>query len=185
MLEATATAAERRRARRIRLKLRGRFLLPDGGEHPCETADVSSTGVSVAAPMIPNLGERIVVYLDELGRLEGVVVRRSPNIFALSLKSASNRTERLAHKLEALTGAAQQAGRAEAPAPGRRAAELSVEFGQTFHVEVGEEQDDGARIFAKFALLPGVRVALDGRPGLVVRATDDGFLVGFDRRGAG
>jgi hypothetical protein len=185
MNEPAATGAERRRARRIRVRLRGRFLLSDGGEHPCETRDVSATGVSVGSPMIPNLGERIVAYLDEIGRLEGVVVRRSPSQFALSLKTPGNRMDRLAQKLAALDGAAQETCRADAPAATRRPAELRVEFGPTYPVEARAEPDCGARIFASLALLPGVRVALDGRPGVVLRAMDDGFLVGFDRRGAG
>jgi len=88
---AKSASGERRRSRRLRLKLRARYLLPEGGgEHPCESVDVSTTGVSVASPMIPNLGERIVVYFDELGRLEGVVVRRNPASFSLSLKSPAN-----------------------------------------------------------------------------------------------
>jgi hypothetical protein len=103
MSHACSPPADRRRARRLSLKLRGRFLLPDGGEHPCESLDVSALGLAVAAPMIPQPGERVVVYLDRLGRLEGVVVNCNPTRFALELNGTAQRRERLARKIAELS----------------------------------------------------------------------------------
>jgi hypothetical protein len=46
-------------------------------EFPCEIVEVSSVGVAIRGPMVGDLGERVVGYVQELGRIEGVIVRRA------------------------------------------------------------------------------------------------------------
>ena len=69
--------SERRRHDRVVLTLPGRYLLADGMEFPCEIVEVSSVGVAIRGPMVGDLGERVVGYVQELGRIEGVIVRRA------------------------------------------------------------------------------------------------------------
>ena len=177
-----AKGAERRRAQRAPLKLPGRFLLPDGGEHACTTVDASVTGLSIQAHMVPQRGERIVVYIDGLGRFDGSVVSRREDGFALELTPISARSAKLAQKLAALSGEARDFSYANPDAQKTRTAELRVAFGQTFHVQVSEETAASARIFANFGLLPGARVFLDQRPAFVLHENTGGFMIGFEER---
>ena len=57
--------------------------------------------------MVPRCGERVVVHLDELGRLEGVVVRGGPTRFALWLKTPAARQRRFAQSVAALSAQAE------------------------------------------------------------------------------
>ncbi len=180
--ESSAGISERRRGRRTRLRLRGRFLLSDGGEHPCETVDVSVTGLAVGAHILADLGERVVVYLDELGRFEGVVVRRGVDWFAIDARTPRARMDRLAEKLAALSGESGEFCPSGSLAASARTGELRTEFGQSFPVGLCDQTRFGVRVLADFRLLPGVRVSVDRRPAVVVRETNDGFVVEFSTR---
>jgi hypothetical protein len=154
-------------------------MLSDGGEHPCETIDVSVSGVALRAYLSPDLKERVIAYIDELGRLEGVVTRRGADWFAIEVKIPTSRIERLAQKLAALSGDAKLSD-SNALASQTHPAELRTEFGQSFPVQVCNQTRFGARILADFHLLPGARVKLDQRPAVVVRDAAGGFLIDFD-----
>ena len=93
---------ERRRTARIPLALRGRYMLENGREYPCVTRDVSRMGVAIKAVAVPALGERVIAYLEELGRIEGRVVRRSPSWFAIELVGTPQKLERLEEKISAI-----------------------------------------------------------------------------------
>jgi uncharacterized small protein (DUF1192 family) len=173
-----AKVIERRRSRRTRLNLRGRYMLSDGGEHPCETIDVSVTGLAISAYVVADLKERVVAYIDELGRLEGVVARRGNGWFAIDVKIPQSRIDRLAQKIAALTGDAG-ASTSGAPELQTRSAELRTEFGQTFPVRLCNPTRFSARVVADFQLLPGTRVTVDQRSAVVAHDTADGFILDF------
>ena len=68
---------EQRRHPRIKLTLSGRYMLADGSEFPCETVDVSPFGLAIKGRTTGVLGERVVAYIQDLGRVEGEIVRRA------------------------------------------------------------------------------------------------------------
>jgi len=154
-------------------------MLSDGGEHPCETIDVSVTGIAISGYVVADLKERVIVYLDELGRLEGVVVRRGSDWFAIEVKIPAARIDRLAQKLAALSGDRDLTD-ASAVAPKAHPAELRTEFGQSFPVALADQSRFGARVIADFRLLPGARVHVEGRRAIVAHETTDGFTIEFD-----
>lgn len=99
---ALAEGPERRRHTRIPLALHGRYMLEDGRDHPCVTRDVSRMGMSIEAVPVGAIGERVVAYLEELGRIEGRVVRRSEDWFAIELVATPLKLERLDGKISAI-----------------------------------------------------------------------------------
>ncbi|MDP3321676.1 MAG: PilZ domain-containing protein, partial [Bosea sp. (in: a-proteobacteria)] len=65
-----ARTAERRRHHRMKVVLLGRYMLPNRMEYPCQSIDISPGGVHLAAPARANPGDRVIVYLEHLGRIE-------------------------------------------------------------------------------------------------------------------
>ena len=63
---------ERRRFQRVRVNLLGRYMLPDRREFPCQVTDMSPGGMALVAPVAAELRERVIAYVDHIGRLEGV-----------------------------------------------------------------------------------------------------------------
>ena len=96
------TDKERRRYVRWPLSLHGRYMLEDGGEFRCQTEDVSPAGMAFRGRPTGNVGERVVAYIDQLGRIEGTIVRRSVVWFALEIAATSGKLERLAFTINSL-----------------------------------------------------------------------------------
>jgi hypothetical protein len=111
----SAMAANKRRHERIKTQLLGRYMLADGREAKCTVVDVSLGGVALAGPIRGDVGDSVVLYVDQIGRLEGKVARHIPDGFALQLDVSTRTTERLARRLQEVAR-----GGKLAPTPERR-----------------------------------------------------------------
>ncbi|MGD9784525.1 MAG: PilZ domain-containing protein [Hyphomicrobiaceae bacterium] len=104
------TAADRRRHKRYNLSLLGRFMRADRHEYACRLIDISIGGLSLAAPVEIEMGEQIVVYIDELGGLEGNVSRVFEGGFAIALKATRHKREKLAARITWLINRSELGG---------------------------------------------------------------------------
>jgi hypothetical protein len=95
----TADIVERRRHSRADLPLKARFLGESGEERPCLVINVSAGGALLRAVLPPREGENVVLYIDEVGRFEGRVVRSTPNEFAVDYRGRRSKTRRTADAL--------------------------------------------------------------------------------------
>src|SRR5437016_6962838 len=94
---------EQRRFQRVRVNLLGRYMLSDRREYPCQVQDMSPGGMALVAPVSGKPGERVVAYVDHLGRLEGTVVRVYPDGFAMTIAATSRKRDKLAAQLTWIT----------------------------------------------------------------------------------
>jgi hypothetical protein len=88
-----------RRHMRVNVSLKGRGLLADGLEFEVQTQDVSAGGMYLLASVRPRLGEKIVVYLELIGGLEGEVARVTPEGFGMSFRASLRKREQIADQL--------------------------------------------------------------------------------------
>ncbi len=77
-------------------------MLENGSEFSCQTLDVSPLGIAFRGRPIGAIGERVIAYVDQLGRIEGAIVRRSFVWFAIKISATPGKLERLASKINAL-----------------------------------------------------------------------------------
>jgi hypothetical protein len=66
---------ERRRFQRVGLHLHARYMLADGREFPGDVVNMSPGGIALRASENGRPGERVVAYVDDVGRIEGLVAR--------------------------------------------------------------------------------------------------------------
>ena len=92
-------AEERRRHQRVKVNLLGRYMLADRREFPCQVVDMSPGGMALQAPMAGQPGERVIAYVDHLGRLEGKVARTFENGFAMTISATLRKRDKLAAQL--------------------------------------------------------------------------------------
>ncbi|MGN6460914.1 MAG: PilZ domain-containing protein, partial [Pseudolabrys sp.] len=92
-------AQERRRFQRVKVSLLGRYMLSDRREYPCQVINMSPGGIAMAAPVIGAPGERVIAYVDHLGRLEGLIVRMIDNGFAMTVSATPRKRDKLAAQL--------------------------------------------------------------------------------------
>lgn len=90
---------ERRRHHRVPVALLGRYMLADRQEYPCQTIDASPGGVAVVAPVRGQIGERIVAYLEHVGRVEGEITRHLPQGFCFRISAAARKRDKIASQL--------------------------------------------------------------------------------------
>ena len=92
-------AQERRRHQRVRVNLLGRYMLADRREFPCQVINMSPGGMAVIAPVSGDVGERVIAYVDHLGRLEGRIARLFQNGFAMTISATARKRDKLAAQL--------------------------------------------------------------------------------------
>ena len=92
-------APDRRRYKRVHLSLLGRFMRQDEREYPCKLCDISIGGASIFSPIEVIMGECIIAYIDQLGRIEGNITRVFEDGFAMDIKATRHRKEKMAAQL--------------------------------------------------------------------------------------
>src|SRR5450631_1285598 len=92
-------AEERRRFQRVRVHLLGRYMLPDRREFPCQIINMSPGGLALLAPGIGSVGDRVIAYLDHIGRVEGKITRIIDNGFAMTVGATARKRDKLAAQL--------------------------------------------------------------------------------------
>ena len=98
-IKGTGSSSDRRRYKRVPYTLLGRFMRENRQEFTCESIDLSIGGVSLASDVDVEIGERIVVVLEELGRLEGIVARHLPEGFGIQFTATHRKRQKIAAQL--------------------------------------------------------------------------------------
>jgi hypothetical protein len=180
-------AEERRRHQRVKVNLLGRYMLEDHREFPCQVIDMSPGGMAVIAPVVGFPGERVIAYVDHLGRLEGKIARRIENGFAMSISATLRKRDKLAAQLTWLANRQilnlpedRRHGRFT---PKNPTARLILPNGINVACRVIDLSQSGAAISIAPDLLPdvGAIVTIGKTQGRVVRHIDNGFAVEFTR----
>src|ERR1700680_3514473 len=94
-----ALSQDRRRHQRVKVTLLGRYMLADRREFPCQVTDMSPGGMALTAPVAGKPGERVIAYVDHVGRLEGVIARQLENGFAMTIGATARKRDKLAAQL--------------------------------------------------------------------------------------
>ena len=158
-------------------------MLADGSEFPCETIDVSPLGIAIRGLKIGAFGERIVAYIQGLGRVEGHIARRATGWFALDIRAPRNKVERLDERIAWLvkrkTSAVSESRSRERMDVANEFATLRAEDGREFSAELIDVSTDGAAVYTHARLAVGDRVLLGEQPAWVARVFEDGLAVRF------
>ena len=185
---ATATplmpqAKERRRHSRVPLALLGRYMLPNFREYPCQTVDVSPGGLRLTAPVPAEVGQRVIVYLEHLGRIEGIVVRRTEDGFAMTASATARKREKLAAQLTWLanrqTLGLPEDRRHERVVPRNTRNTVTLASGEVHPVRLLDVSLSGAAFQSELPFLIGDQVMLGKTQCRVVRKFAEGYAVEF------
>lgn len=98
-MNAKSNGPDRRRHKRLDMNLTVRFLLHDGSEHSGQVTNISIGGMSIKSSAKPAAGSIIIAYVQDLGRLEGLVARTDGDTFAVRLTLSALRREKLEERL--------------------------------------------------------------------------------------
>ena len=174
---------ERRRHQRVRVALLGRYMLSNREEYPCQTVDMSPGGVLMVAPVRGGVGERVVVYLEHIGRIEGEIKRHSDRGFAFSISATIRKRDKIASQLTWLANrhalGLPEDRRHERVVPRNPVAIVRVENGREVPVRLIDISLSGAAIAMEKKPPLGSAIVIGRTPGKVVRHFQDGVAVEF------
>lgn len=178
-------AQERRKHQRVKVNLLGRYMLADRREYPCQVINMSPGGMALIAPVPGNINDRVIAYVDHLGRLEGRIARHLDNGFAMTIAATPRKRDMLAAQLTWLANRNilnlpedRRHGRFVPKIAGAR---LIMPNGTNIGVRIIDISLSGAGIGTDQRPDVGSHVTLGKIPGRVVRHLEHGFAIEFTR----
>jgi hypothetical protein len=178
-------AQERRRHQRVRVNLLGRYMLADRREFPCQVTNMSPGGMAIIAPVSGQIGERVIAYVDHVGRLEGVISRLFENGFAMTVAATIRKRDKLAAQLTWLANRhilnLPEDRRHGRFTPKNPAARLVLPSGLNVSCRVIDLSASGAALKTDQRPEIGALVTVGKTAGRVVRHLEEGIAVEFTR----
>lgn len=174
-----------RRHARVNARLVGRGMLADGTEFDCETENVSAGGMAIVAAVRPAMGQRVVVYLELIGGLEGQVERTTPTGFAMTFQATARKRDKIADQLTWLINREMIGGdglrQSERIKPRHIEYRLQVGHRAECDVTIIDVSRTGAALKTTIKPPIGARVTIGSTRGSVVRTFANGFAIEFAR----
>ncbi len=159
------------------------FMRSDRQEFDCESIDASPTGIAFAAEAGVQPGERIVAYLNQIGRVEGRVTQIFAKGFAIEMNVPAAKRDKLASQIAWLANrqalGLPQDRRHERIAPRDRYTILQLPNGREYTATLIDISVSGAALNVDCEPPIGERVVVGATPAEVVRHVNCGIAVEF------
>jgi hypothetical protein len=181
----SALTSETRRYQRVKVDLLGRYMLEDRREFPCQVVDMSPGGMALIAPQCGRLGERVVAYIDHIGRIEGMIMRIFPSGFSMTIAASSRKRDKLAAQLTWIANrdilSLPEDRRHQRVNTRDQTTTLRTENGAEEKCRIVDLSVSGVAVISDNRPPLGTLVRVGKAPGRVVRHLDNGFAVEFTR----
>ncbi|EDQ32987.2 PilZ domain protein [Hoeflea phototrophica DFL-43] len=180
--DGTSNVAERQ-FNRVTISVHGRFMRADHSEHDCVVDTMSPFDAVISSNAQPAVGERIVAYLDYLGRIEGAVTEAGMRTFTMSLNATDRKRDKLSAQLTWLANKHElglpEDRNHERVAPSNPSSEIQLEDGRRYPCRIIDLSVSGAAIEIDVRPAFGTMVILGNMRGRVVRHFQEGIAMEF------
>jgi PilZ domain len=174
---------ENRSYQRVKVKVYGRFMLEDRTEHPCQVVDMSPGNASFITDHVGELGEKVIAYIDHIGRVEGVLTRTLPDGFAMAILASDRKKDKLAAQLTWLANKHEldlpEDRRHERVLPKNPMSVLALNDGRQYQCRIVDLSLSGSAVEIDVKPALGTPVTLGTMRGQVVRHFDEGVAIEF------
>ncbi|MCY1668700.1 PilZ domain-containing protein [Rhizobium sp. SL86] len=168
---------------RVSVNMTGRLMLANREEYPCVATEMSPGDVVISCVGLPRVGERVIAYIDHLGRLEGQAFQLYETGFIMSVTATDRKREKLAAQLTWLANRHElglpEDRRHDRLTPRITRAELSLEDGTRYPCRLVDLSLSGAAVDIEFRPPIGTVVSLNQMRGRVVRHFAEGVAIEF------
>lgn len=176
---------EKRRFQRVPVKLFGRYMLESRREYPCQTVEMSPGDMSLFAPVRAEIGEKVVVYLDEIGRFAGTAVSQTEVGFTMSFTLPPMKRDKLADQLTWFANRhainLQEDRRHDRIVPIMQRTLRRLPEGQEVIAKIKDISLSGVGIETESRPPLGARVLIGSTPAKIVRHFEGGIGAEFDK----
>jgi PilZ domain len=175
---------EKRVFQRVPVQVRGRFMREDRTEHNCDVIDMSPGDLSFRSRSVCFPGERVIAYLDHVGRIEGKVTRAMDDGFSAEIVASDRKREKLAAQLTWLVNKhelnlPEDRRHDRAMVKANAVAVLELEDGRRYPCRLLDLSLSGAGVAIETKPPLGTPVRLGIKPAKVVRHFEDGVAIEF------
>lgn len=158
-------------------------MVPSEDEYVCMTVDMSPGDARFICAARPMPGDRIIAYIDHIGRIEGNVIKTTDDGFVITTVATERKREKLAAQLTWLANKHElglpEDRRHDRLTPRRSRTELAMDDGQILNCRIIDLSLSGAAIEVDVRPAIGTLVRLSNIRGRVVRHFLEGVAIEF------
>ena len=175
--------AQMPRFQRVKVSVLGRYMLTDRREFPCQVLEMSPGDAMVIAPVTGIAGERVIAYLDNIGRIEGDITELVDGGFTMDVTATPRKRDKMAAQLTWLANKdllnLPEDRRHERVVPDNRHSTVVLDDGRRYNCKIIDISLSGAAIELAVRPAMGTPVTLGRMRAKVVRHFADGVAVEF------
>ena len=168
---------------RVKVSVLGRYMLADRREFPCQVLEMSPGDAVVVAPVAGGAGERVIAYLDHIGRIEGCILSPNDAGFVMDLSASPRKRDKMAAQLTWLANKdvlnLPEDRRHERMVPDNRHSTVVLDDGRRYNCKIIDISLSGAAVELAVRPAMGTPVTLGRMRARVVRHFQDGVAVEF------
>jgi len=168
---------------RVTISVQGRFMRADHSEHDCIVDAMSPFDAVILSSSRPETGERIVAYVDYIGRIEGKVTEAGLRAFTISLNATDRKRDKLSAQLTWLANKHElglpEDRRHERVSPNNPVSEIRLDDGRRYPCRIIDLSVSGAAVEIDVRPAFGTMVLLGNMRGRVVRHFQEGIAMEF------
>lgn len=180
---ASPVTIDARSFQRVVVNLAGRLMLPDYTELECKAIDMSPGDIHFHCAALPKIGDRIIAYVDHIGRIEGSVIKLVDHGFVTTINATDRKREKLAAQLTWLANKTAlglpEDRRHERITPRSARSELALDDGRTYPCRIIDLSMSGCAIEIEVRPALGTPVRLGTMRGRIVRQFQEGVAIEF------
>ena len=174
---------DQRNFQRVPINMQGRLMLANYEEYDCMVVDMSPGDMYVLCDGRPRANERVVAYIDHLGRVEGNVLAIDVRGFTMSINATDRKREKLAAQLTWIANKHElglpEDRRHDRLTPRATQTELTLEDGSCYDCRIMDLSLSGAAVDVEARPPLGAAVRLGNMRGRVVRHFVEGVAIEF------
>lgn len=167
----------------VKVSVLGRYMLADRREFPCQVLEMSPGDAVMVAPVAGRMHERVVAYIDHLGRIEGDILALNDGGFKMEIVASPRKRDKLAAQLTWLANKdilnLPEDRRHERIVPDNRHSTVVLDDGRRYNCKIIDISLSGAAIELAVRPAMGTPVTLGRMRARVVRHFQDGVAVEF------
>src|SRR5690606_20057228 len=171
------------RFQRVKVSVLGRYMLADRREFPCQVLEMSPGDAKVIAPVAGNVGEKVIAYLDHLGRIEGTITAVVEGGFTMEIVASVRKRDKMAAQLTWMANKdvlnLPEDRRHERVVPDIRHSTVVLDDGRRYNCKIIDISLSGAAIELAVRPAMGTPVTLGRMRARVIRHFQDGVAVEF------
>lgn len=176
-------AGDRPRFQRVKVSILGRYMLADKREFSCQVIEMSPGDAVIIAPVSGAVGEKIIAYIEQIGRIEGLVLNEVEGGFAMSVEATDRKRDKMSAQLTWLANKdilnLPEDRRHERVVPDIRHSSIVLDDGRRYNCKVIDISLSGAAVEMAVRPAMGTLVTLGRMRARVVRHFQNGVAVEF------